>query len=133
MIKERSKKASALDTGKTGMAHPSKAGKRDTTADTTWAEKLLHGLRNTETWASSGPGERLSNAINYQDLMRVHGQETWASSGPGERLSNTINYQDLMRVHGQETWASSGPGERLSNTINYQDLMREYGQETWAS
>ena len=31
-----------------------KAGKGDTTVVTTWAEKLLHGLRNTvvTTWAS---------------------------------------------------------------------------------
>ena len=34
--------------------------------------------------------------------MTVYVQETWASLGLGERLSDTINYQDLMRVNTQD-------------------------------
>ena len=38
-----------------------KAGKGDTTVVTTWAEKLLHGLRNTivTTWASPSKNQLL--------------------------------------------------------------------------
>ena len=53
------------------MEAGNKAGKGDTAAVTTWAEKLLHGLRNTvvATWAS--PSENQWFVLSFFHLSSL--------------------------------------------------------------
>ena len=74
-----------------------KAGKGDTIAVTTWAEKLLHGLRNTvvTTWASPSKnklllGPRFLPGLEHIDLLPPMGKpddfEVTVSSKYANRL-----------------------------------------------